>query len=87
MMVSKDRQLEVVRLLYRYELTSTVIDGEEHMRYTTYGICAVNQDGAIAASYPDVSTSEEFVQQLVEQCNRCELDVLHLKDILLDNIG
>lgn len=87
MMVSKDKQLEVVRLQYHYELTSTVVDGEEDMRYTSYGISAVNEKQTIVVSFPDVSTNESFVSRLVEQCNICELDALHLEDVLIDYIG
>lgn len=88
MIVSNDRQLEgTVQLGYRYELTSRkVVDGEEDIRYTTYGISAVNQNGEVVVSHPDVSTDKVFMIRLVERCNNGQLDALHLRDVIIDSL-
>ena len=87
MTLSKDKQLEVVRTCYRYECTSAVVDGEELMRYTIYGIRAKDEAGTVVACYDDVSTQQDFVNRLVELCNQGMLDPLHLGDVLLDYLG
>lgn len=87
MVTSKEGQMEVMRVKYFYERTSCVVDGEEDMEYTTYGVRALDQNQNVAAAYPDVSTRADFVQNIVDLCNQNEADVLHLEDILTDSIG
>lgn len=70
-----------------YEITMADIDGGGDMEYTTYGIKAMDSDAHVAAAYADVSTSKAFVQQIVDKCNQFDADVIHLEDILLDEIG
>lgn len=72
---------------FHYELTAAVIDGEEDMEYTTYGIVALDMEQKMVLSYPDVSTNRDFVLQIVEKCNLNNVDAMHLEDILLDSIG
>lgn len=86
-MLSKEEQLEYTQLNVHYELTTDVIDGEGDMKYTTYGIMALDQNTRQLAQYRDVSTNQSFVRQIVDKCNKNQVDVLHLKDIILDSIG
>lgn len=72
---------------WRYELTAADVDDGEDMRYTTYGVRALDLDGKIAASFIDVSTNKAFVQDIVEKCNKFDAHIMHLEDILIDHIG
>jgi hypothetical protein len=63
-----------------------MIDGEEDLRYTTYGVAALGRDGEVLAAYADVSTDRRGMEKLVERCNECGLSIRHLEDVLLDFI-
>ena len=87
MALSTGMATEQLRGVLKYDLTTTDIDGEYDMRYTTYGIVAVNHIGDIVVCYKDVSTDAEFVKTIVDKCNELEVSAIHLEDILLDYIG
>jgi hypothetical protein len=71
---------------YTYKLTSSVIDGEDNLRYTTYGVAALDQSGEVLSAYPDVSADRLGLEELVVRCNERGLSILHLEDVLLDFI-
>jgi hypothetical protein len=77
---------EMGRKCWRYELTNIAIDGDANLRYTTYGVKALDHDGNVVAAYDDVSTDRQGMEELVGKCNECDLHVLHLEDVLLDLI-
>lgn len=89
MIVSKKEQLkmETGRVVYQYYLTETNVDGEDNIRYTTYGIRAEAPTGDVVAEYADVTTNQDLMQRLVAQCNEHCADVIHLEDIIFDTIG
>lgn len=84
-----DNEMETPEILWKYELTTAdiSIDDEEDMRYTTHGIQAVDPEGNVVTAFRDVSTSRDFVQAIVDSCNLHKASVIHLEDILLDEIG
>lgn len=86
MLVTKEGVTEITRC-YCYELTATVVDDKENLRYTTYGVSVKDEAQNVIAAYPDVSTKKDFVQHIVDKCNQFELDAVHLEDLLLDSIG
>jgi hypothetical protein len=71
---------------WSYELTNIAIDGEGNLRYTTYGVQALDHEGNVAAAYADVSTDRRKVEELVAKCNENDLHILHLEDVALDLI-
>lgn len=89
MIVSKSKNLsvELERSVCEYHLTSVVIDDEENLRYTTYGICVLNPYGDVIKQFADVSTDKKLIQQIVDDCNNHQASAIHLKDIILDRIG
>lgn len=84
----KEESKNICGKAYCYEMTSKVIDWEDGMKYTTYGIMARDTaSDRIVGAYPDVSLDKDAVRKLVDKCNECELQAIHLKDAVLDFIG
>ena len=55
--------------------------------YKAFGICAYQMDKEekqVMAHIPDVFFDQEAAQRLVDICNRLELDVVHLHDVVED---
>jgi hypothetical protein len=81
-----EKNQENDRIYWTYELTNNIIDGKENLRYTTYGVRALDSLGNPQAVYADVSTDRQSVEALVGKCNEGGLHLLHLEDVLLDLI-
>ncbi len=67
-----------------FELTEARIDDSLSMGYTAYGIRAVNGAGEVAAYYPDISTSKEFVLGFLALIEGHDIAEAHIRDILED---
>lgn len=68
----------------QFELTVTHIDDLEQMRYTTYGIRAIDSNGEVAASYPDLSTSKRHVQEFLDKLANHDVSAMHIADLIED---
>ena len=67
------------------ELTSMeVIDALEDIRYTTYGVRVMDEDGVVVFAALDVDTRMEYVQRFVELCAANDVRIIHLPDLLED---
>ena len=67
---------------YSYLCISSTNEGR-----TAYGIAVYeNCDGkeVLMKTYEDISNDAEKVEQIVEYCNRCGLDICHLEDVIED---
>ena len=65
---------------------STIID---NINYTTYGVEVLdNKDGDLILldEITDVSSDKDLVQQLVDDCNKYDLDPVHLRDVIADRL-
>lgn len=69
---------------YILELTICHIDGEDQIRYTTYGIKLTNDKGDILLQLADVSTSRAFVENFIDLCVENDVSPMHIKDLLED---
>lgn len=86
MLISREES-EHTALKVGYARTTSVVDGEDDLRYTTYGIVARDERQNIVARIDDVSTDLALVDEIVARCNANDADILHLEDIVLDWIG
>jgi len=67
-----------------FELIVTHIDDSPQMRYTAYGIRAIYGNGEIAACYPDISTSKEFVQEFLDMVRGHDVSAVHIHNLIED---
>ena len=64
-----------------------VIKGDYHVdgyKYTGYGICIKNRDTGESRIISDISVRRKDVEELIERCNRLELDPIHIEDVIDD---
>lgn len=57
--------------------------------YTAFGVCAyqiIEQQQEQVAYIPDVFLSTETAQHFVEICNRLQLEIIHLREVIEDAI-
>lgn len=66
-----------------YQMVEETLTDPKLGTYTTYGICTCGA-GETEIRISDVSLSRRVVEELVERCNRLELDPIHLRDVAED---
>ena len=66
----------------KYEVISDSLDG-----YVFYGIAVYSAVGDMIAEVRDISTNGAAVSNLVDKCNKLELSLLHLYDVIDDFLG
>ena len=71
---------------YIYRLNETTITDENGEKYTVYGIDAVNDNGYILESHTDIFFDRLKAEEFVSLCNECELELIHLPDVVEDAI-
>ena len=67
----------------------TVIESEckvEGYEYTGYGICVRNAETGESTSFRDISVRREEVEELINRCNKLQLDPIHIEDVIEDFI-
>lgn len=67
-----------------YCLRRDVIRREDDVQYTAYGLDAVDSDGRILRSVPDLLLDRQRVMDLIDRCNALELSLIHLDDVIED---
>ena len=67
-----------------YCLRMDVILREDGVLYIAYGLDAVDADGRILRSVPDVLLDRQRVMDLIDRCNALELSLIHLDDVIED---
>lgn len=66
------------------ELTTMVVDGEEGIRYTTYGMELLQLDDQKIASVDDISTSRNLVEDFICLLINHNVALIHVMDVLED---
>lgn len=67
-----------------YCLRRDVILREDGVLYIAYGLDAVDADGRILRSVPDLLLDRWRVMDLIDRCNALELSLIHLDDVIED---
>ena len=71
---------------YIYRLNEITVADEEGTIHIVYGIDAADKCGNILASYTDIFFDRTKVEKFVALCNECELELIHLSDVVEDAI-
>ena len=71
---------------YIYRLNEITITDEEDIKHIVYGIDAVDKCGNILTSYTDIFFDQTKTENFVALCNECELELIHLPDMVEDAI-
>ena len=59
---------------------------KKSQKYTVYGIDAVNNNGYILESHTDIFFDRLKAEKFISLCNDCELELIHLPDVVEDAI-
>lgn len=59
------------------------VDGEH---YISYSIVILDEAGREIAHVSDVSTRKAAVAELCSACERCQIDPIHLRDVIEDRL-
>lgn len=60
------------------------IHDEDGKKYTVYGIDAVDFNGKILESFPDIFFDIQKAEVFVNLCNENKLELIHLADVVED---
>ena len=71
---------------YIYQVNETTVTNEDGIKRTVYGIDAVDKYGNILSSYTDIFFDKTKAEKFVALCNNCELELIHLPDVIEDII-
>lgn len=69
---------------YEVQITKGIIKDENRKEDYAYGIKAVADSGEIYEIYEDIYATEKEAQQLVDLCNKNQVSLLHMKDVIED---
>ena len=70
-----------------YQVRTDTITGEEGEAVKVYGISAIDPDTLKAKdSIPDVFFDKEKAEAFVALCNSLKLDLIHLRDVVEDQL-
>ncbi len=72
-------------ILYRVSTGYFVDDNRES--HITYGLEAINEGGATLFSFSDVYIHEKDAYRLVESCNREQVELVHIMEIIQDAVA
>lgn len=86
LLLQKEYRKVIIIMLYQYHLIVTRINSEEYggMGIDTYGIGLTDCENL---SIEDISTDKDFVDNLVNLCNRFQVDPIHLFDVVEDAVN
>ena len=68
----------------RYKIIRELIEDEELGSFESYGILAVDSADKEIFRISDISTDAASLSDLIEQCNRGGVSLLHIHDIVED---
>ncbi len=71
---------------YIYYMRADTIYDEDGKPYIVYGIEAINPQGEVLSSFPDVFFDKQKAENFVKLCNDSSLDIIHLSDVVEDSI-
>ena len=70
---------------FNYEYSTVSKDCEvEGCKYTGYGIAVKEKGFGVLRVFSDISRSRRDIDDVVEKCNRLELDPIHIEDVVED---
>ena len=69
--------------MVRYEVETKILPDENGREYVAYGIKVYDENGLINA-VSDISLNYDGVKRLCDRLNECELDPIHLPDVVED---
>ena len=70
---------------FNYEYSTVSNDCEvEGYKYTGYGIAVKEKGSDFIRVFSDVSRNQKQIDDVVESCNRLELDPIHIEDVIED---
>lgn len=69
--------------MVRYEIETKILPDDNRKEYVTYGIKVYDENGLINA-VSDISVNYDDVKKLCNRLNECELDPIHLSDVIED---
>lgn len=67
-----------------YILAEGVFTDEEGVKHKTYGISAKDFNGYLFAAYSDIFLDKQNAENLVKLCNKSELELCHLSEVVED---
>lgn len=74
-------------MLCTYRVRTDMVEDEERQAHTVYGIEAVDGDGEVLSSFPDVFADNERAARFAELCNDGELPLMHFPYVVEDALG
>lgn len=69
---------------YCYLLQESIFSDEDGEKQIAYGITVTDAEGSFSESYPDIFLNKAEAEQLVTLCNKNQLSLCHLSDIIED---
>ena len=72
---------------HTYYLRTDEIFDEQGEKHTVYGIDAVDENGSVEKSVKDVFFEFERAKKFIDTCNRLDLSIVHLMDVVEDILG
>lgn len=67
-----------------YSVFSELIDSPYLGKYLAYGIDAADERGCLLKRVHDITCDRQALDDLVERCNRFDLSLCHLDDVIED---
>lgn len=64
-------------MVYTYRVRTDMVEDEERLTHTVYGIEAVSDDGEILSSFSDVFADSRQAARFAELCNDGGLSLMH----------
>ncbi len=71
---------------YTYRVNESTVYNEEGTAHTVYGVDVVDDQENIIESIPDVFFDRPKAEKLVKMCNKYNLALIHLREVVEDNI-
>lgn len=70
-----------------YRVRNDIMLDEERQAHTVYGIEAIDTDGEILSSFPDVFADKQHAECFADLCNDEGLSLMHLQYAVEDVLG
>lgn len=71
-----------------YSLNNSVMVLDNGKLILTYGIVARDAyNGEVLAHFDDISVSKSLTQRIADILNRCEVDISHFHEVVIDELG
>lgn len=68
----------------KYTLKTDKIQGEENKLFIVYGVIAADSQKHVISSIADIFCDKIKAERFIDLCNKDQLSVLHLKEVIND---